>query len=258
VSDLPWVAIGFGLMPLGGLLLYGFRDRILAHANVAWGFLVGAIAFIGIGHSTAAVLEANAFLKYALTGLGSAFVAIAGCLLGVGLFAVVLRLLGPGAGRGDRWILPAAVAYLGLHSFSDGYVLGQSYAGVGAPGIELLPIPIAGTVIHRFVEGMIVVVPALELAWRPSRTGGLLLAALLSVPAAFVAPEVFLAGVGPATQTALYYGITVFASAAEMGFALLFLIVGILPRLMPFGSQRWAAWAALGLLLMLLVHFTVE
>ncbi len=258
VSDLALVAIGFGLMPLAGLLLYGFRDRVLAHADLAWGFLVGALAFIGVGHATAAVLEANAFLKYTITSLGSAFVATAGFVVGVAFFAVILRFFGPASGRGDRWILPAAVLYLGLHSFSDGYVLGQSYAGAGAPGIELLPLPILGTLIHRFVEGMIIVVPALELAWRPTRTGVLLLAGVLTVPAALTAPEILLAPLGSATQAGLYYGITAFVSAAEIGFAFLFLIVGILPRLVPSGSRRWAGWAAVGLLLMLLVHFTAE
>lgn len=253
------VSIGFGLMPLLALALYLFRRGILAQAAYVWAFLAGGLAFIGLGHASSAVLEANAYLKYAATPWISAGTAALGFLLGVGLFAGMLRVSGHREGWASQWILAGVAVYIALHSFADGYVLGQAYVGIGAPGYEVDLVTLGGTLSHRLVEGALIVVPAVELAWKPMRTGVLLLVGLLNVPAAYLGPAIFQAPISASIATDWYYAITVFAGAAELGFALPLLLLGVVPRLEAARSRAWlVSLAALGFGAMLFVHFLVE
>src|SRR2546428_667437 len=56
MTDLAVLAIGLGVIPLAAILLYSLRGSVLAHREGIWGFLVGVLAFLALGHAMARVL----------------------------------------------------------------------------------------------------------------------------------------------------------------------------------------------------------
>ena len=256
--DLAIVALGFGLLPLLAVVLYAIPETLKRHEMAVWGLLVGVVAFLGLAHAGAALLEGNAFLRFEASREVSAGVAVGGLLAGIGLGWLVLGKRSADGDLSPSTIVWAAVTFVVLHSFADGLVLGEGYAGVSATGFPLTTAVVGGTVLHRFAEGSLILVPALLAAWRPPKAVPGLLAGLATLPAAYV-PFVLL---GPAAVSAASIAaeqaLVVFAAGLEAGFALLFLLLGLLPRVRAAADGRWALWAGIAFTLMLLIHILVE
>jgi len=253
MTDVWLLALGFGLMPMVGLILYNAGTAIRGRESTALAALVGVVLFLGIAHAGADVLVGNAYLKYEATPVLSAATAASGALTGLGAAAFIW------ARRSARTsgLLAVSVVYFALHTIGDGLVLGEGFAGA----IPTAPPPtlgiIAGTLLHRFAEGALIVVPAILIGWRPQKAIGLLLIGVLAVPAAYLPIGLF-ASPGNVTAATAWEAIKVFAAAAELGFAMPLIIVGLLPRVLPARSFRPAAWVFIGFLAMLLIHFLVE
>ncbi len=256
--DLLPVAVGFGLLPILAVLLYAFPDVLRRNGAASWGLAAGVVAFLGLAHAGSVLLEGNAFLRYEANPYVAALVAV------VGLFAGIFlgwKLLGPsesGSASAAGAILWATVAFVAIHSFTDGLVLGAGYAGPGAAGVSLDPVSVGGTVLHRFAEGSLIVLASLAAGWRPQRAAGLLLVGLLTVPAAYVPVGILAPGSISVTTVAVNQAISVLGAGLEAGFAILLLGLGILPRLREAKDSRWAVWAGIGFTLLLLVHYLVE
>src|SRR2546427_13177350 len=104
MTDLAVPAAGFAATPLASILLYSFREWFDAHRDVVWGGLAGVIAFLGLSHAMAFVLEGKPFLSagggagaatgFLLVGLRRGglvgWVLFGGPLLGVGSTRIVL------------------------------------------------------------------------------------------------------------------------------------------------------------------------
>src|SRR5437773_1391984 len=72
MTDLAVLAAGFGAIPLASILLYSFRAWLDAHREVVWGGFAGVIAFLGLSHAMAFVLEGKPFLFAGNDSLGAA------------------------------------------------------------------------------------------------------------------------------------------------------------------------------------------
>jgi len=254
VTDVWLVALGFSLMPTGGLLLYTAGAEIRDRESTALAALVGVVLFLGIAHAGADVLVGNAFLKYEVTPMLSAATAAGGALTGLGVAA----LLWFRRGARPSGLVTLSVAYFALHTVADGLVLGEGFAGPFPTAVPLTPAVVVGTLAHRFAEGALIVVPAILVGWKPQKVLGLLSIGLLAVPAAYLPIGLFASPGSVSAAAAAWEAIKVFAAAAEVGFAVPLIVVGLLPRILPTRSFQPAAWVFIGFLAMLLIHFTVE
>jgi hypothetical protein len=256
VVDLWILALGFGFLPIVALVLAAAPTFLRRHETILWGLLIGVVAFLGFAHAGSALLEGNAYLRYEATPEISAATASGGLLLGISLGWMLLGRRGaPGSVLGG--VAAAAASYVALHSVADGLVLGEAYAGPLATGYSLTAIIVGGTLLHRFAEGALIVVPAVLAASKPRRWLSLLLVGLLTLPAAYV-PVAILTGNPSPAAFALDQGVSVFVAGVEAGFAGLFLFLGLLPRVADAKDRRWAVWAGLAFTAMLLIHFLVE
>ncbi len=256
MAELWLLAVGFGLLPMTALLLHRFPSVAREYASVAWGVLAGIVAFLGLGHAMAAVLVGNSYLRYLAHPALAAGLALAGAASGMGLAFLVLDR--PVLLRRGGVLLWGGALFLLIHSFGDGLVLGEAYAGSAPSGWPLGALPVAATVVHRFAEGALVVVPALAATLRPSRSAPWLLAGLATIPAAAI-PVALFAGPGSvAIAAALDQGVGVFVAAFEAGFAFLLLPMGYLPRALNGRDMKWALGSGAAFLGMLFVHFLVE
>ncbi len=256
--DLLPVALGFGILPLLASLLYGIPDALRRNASVAWGLAAGIVAFLGLAHAGSALLEGNAYLRYEANPFAAALVAVVGLLGGIFLGWRLLGNTSPVAGPGGTMLLWATVVFVAIHSITDGLVLGEAYAGPAAAGASLDLMTVAGTILHRFAEGSLIVLASLAAAWRPRKAFGLLLVGLATVPAAFVPVAILAPASFSLTTVALAQAVSVLGAGLEAGFAILLLTLGILPQLREAKDARWAVWAGIGFTLLLLVHFLVE
>ncbi len=255
MADLWLLALGFGLLPLSALVLAAAPGWLRRHESAVWGLLLGVVAFLGFAHAGAAILEGNAYLRYEATPEISAATAASGLLVGMGLGWIAL---GRGkAGSTLAGLAASAAAYVALHSLADGLVLGEAYAGPLAPGYTLTAAIVGGTLLHRFAEGSLIVVPAVLGSVKARRWLPLLLVGLLTLPAAFVPVGVLSGSLSPAAF-AFDQGISVFTAGVEAGFAGLLLFLGLMPRVASSKDSRWALWAGLAFTAMLLIHFLVE
>src|SRR3989304_3060516 len=152
-------------MPFAAILLYLVRDLEPGLRDIAWGLAAGVIAFLALAHAMTLVLVDHALLGLLADDLSSSLVAIVGLSIGVGVAWALFE--GPLIRIEGERILWAGVAFLGLHSFADGLVLGVGFVGIGGPGYRIDAAATAATVVHRFAEGAIVVLPALAARWRP-------------------------------------------------------------------------------------------
>src|SRR2546426_9896901 len=122
MTDLAGLAIGFGIIPLAAILLHSFRGFVLGRREAVWGSLAGVVAFLALGHAMAAVLVNKPLFGDAPLAIA---VAVVGLVVGGGI--AWLSMEGPFIRTEGSRILWLAVAFVGLHSFGDGLVLGQAF-----------------------------------------------------------------------------------------------------------------------------------
>ncbi len=258
MTDLWLLALGFSLVPFLAVLLQGVSETLRRHEALAWGGLAGILGFLGIAHAGAAILEGNSLLRYEASPLASGAVVAVGVLAGIALAWWFLGRGSRGMEIGANTVIWAAAAYVLLHSVTDGMVLGQAYAGPFPVGFPLDAATVGGTLIHRFAEGALVVVPAIYSGWKPPRTYLPLFAALASVPAAYV-PVALLGSATPTSgSVALVQALGVFGAGLEAGFAILLLLLAVVPRALRGRDARWALVAGVTFTALLLVHLLVE
>ena len=255
MSDLAVLAVGFGVIPLASILLYSFRDWITAHGELAWGGLAGVIAFLGLSHSMTLVLENKPFL---FGGVGG-FVTDSFLLFGLALGGIIgwLLLEGRFIRAEPSRILWAAAAFLLLHSFGDGLVLGSDFVGGALPVVPIDTVSVSATVAHRLVEGAIVLVPAFAARWKLRSAFLLLFVSLVSIPAGYV-PSLLVGSVGIVDGSAALLTLSTFLAAVEASLGLLLLIRGFLPLASSDRGTRWMIWTAVGFIGISVIHFLVE
>ena len=254
MSDLVILAVGFSVMPFAAILLYLVRDLEPGLRDIAWGLAAGVIAFLALAHAMTLVLVDHALLGLLADDLSSSLVAIVGLSIGAGVAWALFE--GPLIRIEGERILWAGVAFLGLHSFADGLVLGVGFVGIGGPGYRIDAAATAATVVHRFAEGAIVVLPALAARWRPPLALGLLSAGLLTIPGALVPPALF----SPSSETGALASLAVpmLLGGIEAGLGFVLLVRGFLPFAMTARGTRWLASSVVGFIGIALAHFLVE
>ncbi|MCI4371297.1 MAG: hypothetical protein L3J78_01465 [Thermoplasmata archaeon] len=255
MTDLAVLAIGFGLMPLAVMILVPLRDRIEAHQEAVWGAMAGIVAFLGLSHAMGFVL-AN---KPLLAGTSGEAAAAAFLLAGLAFGAATgwFLLEGP-----LRWTEPsrvvwAAAAFVLLHSFGDGLVLGRDFVGAGFPVLPLDSVTLTATFAHRFAEGAIVLIPALAARWPPRLAFAAVLVSIASIPAAYV-PGGLTQTMGLSAGNGTVIALSSFLGAMEASVALFVLVRAFLPIAAKDRGSRWLAWTAVGFIGISLVHFLVE
>jgi len=252
VADLALLAWGFGVFPIAAILLFVVRPSIDGHRGAAWGLLAGVVAFLGVSHAMAAVLLNHSLFADPAV---SSVLAFLGFLVGAGIAWTLLETSIVGAE--PVRILAAVTVFLVLHSIGDGFVLGSAFVGGLVPNIRLDALTVGGTVIHRFVEGSLVVVAAIAAKWKPAATFVPLLASLATIPAAYAPPWIFTI-VDPTVRFTTVQSISTFLAAAEATFGLILLARAILPIAAGDRSGRWLLWTVVGFVGITLVHFLVE
>ncbi len=252
MTDLAVLTIGLGVLPLAAILLYSLGGFVLSHREAMWGFLAGVLAFLALGHAMATVLVNKSLFGDAPLAIAVAFV---GLLVGAGIAWLLLE--GPFIRTEPNRILWVAVAFLALHSFGDGLVLGRDFVGGVVPSIQADGLTVSATVAHRFVEGSLVVVPAIWGARMARPAFAFLLVSLASVPAAYVPSAVF-SVYGGSLRSLVQVAIPTFLAATETTLGLLLLVRGFLPIAAADRGTRWPLWTAVGFFAISLVHFFVE
>jgi len=252
MTDLAVLAIGLGVIPLAAILLYSFRGFVLTRREAVWGFLAGVLALLALGHAMAAVLVNKSLFGDTAIAIAVAFVGLA---VGAGIAWLVLE--GPFIQKEPNRILWVAVAFLGLHSLGDGLVLGRDFVGGVVPSVQVDGLTVGATVAHRFVEGCLVVVPAIWGAWKARPAFALLLVSFASVLAAYIPGAVFSA-YGSSLRSLVQVAVPTFVAAIEASLGLLLLVRGFLPIAAADRGNRWPWWTALGFIAISLVHFFVE
>src|SRR5437667_9466219 len=184
MTDLAVLAAGFGAIPLASILLYSFRAWLDAHREVVWGGFAGVIAFLGLSHAMAFVLEGKPCMFAWNGSLGAASFLLTGLALG-GLLGWFL-FEGPLIRTEPASIVWATAAFLALHSFGDGLVLGRDFVGASSPVVRIDALAVSATVVHRFVEGALLLVAAFAARWSLRPSCALLFGPAGSFPAAFV------------------------------------------------------------------------
>jgi hypothetical protein len=255
MTDLAVLAGGFGAIPLASILLYSFRDWFDGHRDVVWGGLAGVVAFLGLSHAMAFVLEGKPFLA-AESSTGGAAVFL---LVGLGIGAIVGWALfeGPFIGTEPMRLVWASAAFVALHSVGDGLVLGRDFIGGAIPVVRIDPLTVSATIVHRFVEGALVLIPALAARWKAPPSFLLLSVALVSIPAAFI-PGLLSDALGLANGSSTNLALATFLAASEASLALLLLVRGFLPIASSDRGTRWIAAVLIGFVGISLVHFLVE
>lgn len=255
MTDLAVLAIGFGLIPLASILLYSSRDWIVAHRDLACGGLLGVVAFLGLSHAMAFVLENKPFLFNGVSTFATASFLVFGLAFGgiLGWFLFEGRFIRKESSR----IVWAAVAFLALHSFGDGLVLGRDFVGGAFPPVPIDSLTVSGTVVHRLIEGAIVLVPALAVAWRRRSTFLVLFVSLASIPAAYT-PGLLVDALGLVNGSAATLTLSTFFSSMEAILALVLIVRGFLPLATTGHGSRWLVWTVIGFIGLSLVHFLVE
>jgi hypothetical protein len=253
VPDLALLAVGFGAIPLAALVLYNIRSIVLNHREAAWGFLAGVTAFLGLSHAMAAVLA-----NHSLFGDAGAATALSvlGLLLGAGIAWLLFE--GPFIKQVPSRIVWAAVAFVGLHSLGDGLVLGRSFIGGFPPAVPIDAASVTATIVHRFMEGCLIIVPALWASWKPKIALPALFVVLAAIPAAFLPGSIYRA-YGPSSLGAtLLIAVPTFVAAVESMLGLFVLVRAFLPMAAVEHGRRWVIWTAVGYIAISLVHFSVE
>src|SRR2546430_17079022 len=148
MTDLAVLAIGLGVIRFSAILLYSFRGFVLTRREAVWGFLAGVLAFLALGHAMAAVLVNKSLFGDAAIAIAVAFVGLA---VGAGIAWSLLE--GPFIRTEPDRLICVAVAFLALHSFGDGLVLGRDFVGGIVPSIPLDGLTVSATFAPRFSHG---------------------------------------------------------------------------------------------------------
>jgi hypothetical protein len=255
MADLAVLAFGFGGIPLAAIALASFREWIAAHRVAAWGGLAGVLAFLGLSHAMAFVLESKPFLFGGVNELGSIAFLTAGLVSGAGIGWAFFRA--PFIRTEASRIVVAAVAFLALHSAGDGLVLGRDFVGAISPVVRIDAVTLSATVVHRLVEGALVVVPALAATWRTRSAFLVLFLSLVTIPAAYI-PSAFAGALGLAGGSGATRALSTFLASMEAALALVVLVRGFLPQATAGRGTLWTAWIAAGFIGISVVHFLVE
>jgi len=255
MTDLAVLAVGFGAIPLASILLYSFRDWFDAHREVVWGGLAGVVAFLGLSHAMAFVLEGKPFLSAGSGTAGATVFLLVG--LGVGALIGWFLFEGPFIRMEPTRIVWATAAFLALHSIGDGLVLGRDFVGGVIPVVRIDPLTVSATVAHRFIEGAIILIPAIAARWKLRPSFLLLFVSLLAIPAAFV-PGLFSDSLGLANGSVSTLALSTFLAASEASLALVLLVRGCLPIAGSDRGTRWIAAVLIGFIGISVVHFLVE
>lgn len=252
MTDLAVLAAGFGVIPLAAIMLYTIGERVLRSREATWGLLAGVVGFLGLSHAMAEVL-----LNHSLFGDPALATAIPFVGLAVGAGVAWTLLEGPFIQKEPNRILGAAVVFVGLHSFGDGLVLGAAFIGGIVPTVRVDAITVSATVVHRFLEGCLIIVPALAASWKPPPALAALLASFLAIPAAFVPSWIFNAYAQP-VRAEVQLAVPTFFAAVEATLGLWLLVRAFLPIASADRGSRWPLWTAIGFVLITFVHFFVE
>lgn len=255
MADLAVLAFGFGAIPLTAIALASFREWIAARPDVVWGGLAGVLAFLGLSHAMAFVLESKPFLFGGSSELGSIAFLAAGLFFGGGIGWVLFRI--PLLRTESSRVVVAAATFLALHSAGDGLVLGRDFVGAIFPQVQLDAVTLSATVVHRLVEGALVVVPAFAAAWRTRSTFLALSFSLVAIPAAYL-PGLLAGVLGLVGGSAATRAVSTFLAATEAVFALVVLVRGFLPLASARRGTLWTFWIAVGFIGISVVHFLVE
>jgi len=251
VPDLILLAVGFGAIPLTAILLYNLRSILRDHREATWGFLAGVTAFLGLSHAMAAVLANHPLFGDA----GAATtVSLLGLLSGAGIGWLLLE--GPLIHDAPHRIVWAAVAFVGVHSLGDGLVLGRSFLFVSVIPVDAARV--TATIAHRFVEGCLILVPAIWASWKPKLALPALGVSLVAIPAAFLPGSIY-STYGPSSLGAtLQIAVPTFVAAVETTLGLVLLARALLPMAAADRGRRWLVWTVVGYIAITLVHFFVE
>ncbi len=252
MPDLALLAIAFGVIPLAAILLYNLRSIVLNRREAAWGLLAGVVAFLGLSHAMAAVLGNHPLFGDAWAATA---VSLLGLLTGAGIAWLLLE--GPFIKEAPNRIVWASAAFVGVHSLGDGLVLGRSFLG-GFSVVPVDPVSAAATIAHRFVEGCLIIVPALWASWKPKAALPALFVGLAAIPAAYLPGSIY-GAYGPSSLgIALQIGIPTFVAAMESTLGLLLLVRALLPMAAADHGRQGLVWTAVGYVAISLVHFLVE
>lgn len=255
VADPTAVAIGFGLMPIAALALYLVAPRLFRQEGLAWGVLAGILAFLGLAHASATALVAIPGLRLAWGDVAADAALLGGLAIGIGAGWLLLGRREPSRPSALAGLAIAGFAFLALHSFNDGLVLGAAFAGPLPMGWPLTAATVGGTLVHRLLEGALLVVPALLLSWKVPKTLTLLLAGLATLPAAYISVGL---GSGSRSELFLYSGLSTFLASLEVGFAIVVLTAGYAAQALVSRDRRWVLAAGLAFLLAFAIHLIVE
>jgi hypothetical protein len=255
MADLAVLAIGFGGLPLAAIALVSFREWIATHPAIMWGGVAGVVAFLGLAHAMAFVLQSEPFLVGSTSEVGSIALLTVGLALGGGLGWAIFRA--PFLRAEPSRVVVATAAFLALHSAGDGLILGRDFVGAIAPAVRIDAITVSATVVHRLVEGALVLVPAIAATWRPRSAFLALSLSLVAIPAAYVpgalADALGLVGGSNATRA-----LSTLLAAMEALFALVVLVRGLLPMAATGRGSQSIVWIAVGFIGISVVHFLVE
>ena len=251
MPDLILLAVGFGAIPLTAILLYNLRSILRDHREATWGFLAGVTAFLGLSHAMAAVLANHPLFGDA--GAATA-VSLLGLLSGAGIGWLLLE--GPLIREAPHRIVWTAVAFVGVHSLGDGLVLGRSFLFVSVVPVDAARV--TATIAHRFVEGCLILVPAIWASWKPKLALPALGVSLVAIPAAFLPGSIY-STYGPSSLGAtLQIAVPTFVAAVETTLGLVLLARALLPMAAADRGRRWLVWTVVGYIAITLVHFFVE
>jgi len=254
VTDVWLIALGFALMPTGALLLYTAGTEIRNRESTALAALAGVVLFLGIAHAGTDVLVGNVPFRILTTPFLPAASAGVGVLAGLG----VTYFLWTRWGAHASGLLTLSVAYFAVHAVADGFVLGDGFAGPFPTAVVITPALVFGQLPHRFAEGALIVVPAILIGWTPRRTLGLLFIGAVTVPAVYLPIALFASPSDISVAATVWNAVQVFAAAAEIGFAVPLIVIGLLRRVLPARSFQTATWVVIAFLVMLLIHLTSE
>jgi len=256
MADVRAIAGVLALLPFLAILLYAFERPIRERREETWGILVGLVAFLAVGHAMAEALFMQPLLSAYTGEVFALFVLLAGLLLG-------MRTSWQLVGHPERWRMSvltalawAGAGFLALHSLGDGLLLGEAFVAP-TPEVAVDGLTITATIVHRFAEGGLVVLPALAAGWSLRRSFGALALGLFLLPGAALTSAI-LQGASGAGPFALELAIRSVVAAAEAGFGLLFLLAGLVPQAAASHRTRWILWAGTAFAVIALVHALVE